>query len=328
MDVIQFQREWSSFRHETAVRTHTLLYILSGIRMYFQETAKAIVLAHGPNGLDNKEARETFIPFEALDLRAEPVLCGEALIDRVSPGGLAEQMVLKSWVAEIFDLWESRYRSGLKRGMGDRPNAIRPRHEVLGDLRLIRNNLLHSGSDLAREDGAGACEILKWFAAGQRMLLSFDHVLDFLNQMDWLVDQPEIVSEAPSFKASYWRLREQIAGASSGPEPRLVSVRPIVGEDGDPEPCRYGAGVAFSDGVFGRVAMGNPFREASVENDHLWNGLTASSDGLRIVLPGSDICVPVASMYKVCLSGSSEVKGPGPWSRPFQIAQGPKSPNE
>lgn len=321
MDAIHFQREWSSFRHETAVRTHTLLYILSGIRVYFQETAKAIVLTHGPDGLDDKKARETFIPLEALDLRAVPVLHGEALIDRVSPGGLAEQMVLKSWVAEIFDLWESRYRTSLKMGMGDRRNAIRPRHQVLGDLRLIRNNLLHSGADQAREDGAGACEILNWFAAGEPMLLSFDHVLDFLNQMDWLVDQPDIVSEAPLLKTNFWQLRERIAGAPDVSQPRLVSVRPIVGEDGDPEFFRYGAGVAFSDGVFGRLAMGNPFHEASDENDRLWNRLTASRDGLSIVLPGSDICVPAVSMYETCLSGSSKVRGPGPWSRPFQIAQ-------
>lgn len=281
----------------------------------------AIARAHGPNALDDKEARETYIPFEGLDFRAAPVLFGEALVDRVSPGGLAEQMVFKSWVAEIFDLWESRYRTGLKKGMGDRPNAIRPRHQVLGDLRLIRNNLVHSGSDLAREDGAGACEILKWFATGEKMLLSFNHVLDFLNQMDWLDDRPNIVSKSPSLKGSFWRLQERTAGTSGGPQPRLVSVRPFVGEDGDPEPCRYGAGIAFSDGVFGRLAMGIPFRQASVENDRLWNGLTASGDGLSIVLPGSDIRAPIASMYEVCLSGSGKIEGPGLWSRPFQIAQ-------
>jgi len=230
MDATHFQREWSSFRHETAVRTHTLLYILSGIRMYYQELAKVIIRAHGIKGLDDKAARETFIPFEALDLRTEPMLCGEPLVDRLSPGGLAEQMALKSWVAEIFDLWESRYRTGLKKDIDDRPNAIRPRHQVLGDLRRIRNNLLHSESNLAREGDAGACEILKWFAVGERMLLSFDHVLDFLNQMDWLTDHPEIVSEAPSFKMNCWRLRDRIASASGGAQPRLVSVRPIVGD--------------------------------------------------------------------------------------------------
>ena len=289
--------------------------------MYYQELEKAIICTHGLDGLDNKATRETYIPFEGLDFRAEPVLYGEALIDRVSPGGLAEQMVLKSWVAEIFDLWESRYRTSLKRYMSDIPGAIRPRHQVLGDLRLIRNDLLHSGSDLAREDKAGACEILRWFTAGETMVLSFDHVLDFLNQMDWLDDRPQTVSDAPSHKANYWRLRKRIAGTSNGPPPRLVSVRPIVGEDSDPELFRYRASVAFSDGVFGRLAMGIPFREASAENDRLWNGLTASRDGLSIVLPGSGICEPSASIYETCLLGSSKVERPGTWSRPYQIAQ-------
>jgi hypothetical protein len=319
MDEVTFYQEWSKFRHEAAVRTDTLLYVLSGIRLYHQALETAIARAHGPDGLERKQARETMIPPEALDIRSRPALFGEPLIDRVSPGGLAEQMLYKSWVSEIFGLWENRYRSKLEWYSGGVPGVIRPRHQVLGDLRLIRNNLLHSQSNLSTREGAGSCEILSWFATGEAMQLSFDHVLDFLNQMDWLVDQPQVIGESPDIKFNYWRIDGQAVLSRGNPQPRLVSVRPIVGEDGEPEIFRYGASVAFSDGVFGRLAMGIPFGEASALNDRLWNRLTVGSDGYTLTLPGTDIRCPSASIHEACLSKSNRVEGPGPWSRPFQI---------
>ena len=320
MDETLVNKEWMNFRHETMVRTQTLLYVLSGIRMYYQALARAIVHAHGPDGLDRKEAREAMIPFEALDIRARPILDGEPLIDRMSPGGLAEQMVFKSWVSEVYNLWESRYRTNLKTHTVV-PGAIRPRHQVLGDLRQIRHNLVHSESNLATDDRAGSCKILKWFSTGETMQLSFNHVLDFLNQMDWLVDQPQIVSTSPMVKLNFWRLNDQVVRAHGDSRPRLVSVRPIVGEEDDPPLFRYGVSVAFSDGVFGRIAMGNSFHEASAWNDRLWDGLTADSDGYSLILPGTEICLPSASLYKRCLSETNKVKGPGAWSRPVQFRE-------
>ena len=319
MDESKFKQEWSKFRHEVTVRTGTLLYVLSGIRLYYQTLGTVITRAHGPDGLESKQARETFIPPEALDIRARPAFIGEPLIDRMESGGLAEQMVYKAWVAEIFSLWENRYRTNLERHFGDVPGVIRPRHQVLGDLRLIRNNLLHSESNLSTREGAGSCEILSWFETGEAMQLSFDHVLDFLNQMDWLVGQPQVIGESPEVKVNFWRIDEKTVPADESSPPRLVSVRPIVGEDSEPEVLRYGASVAFSDGVFGRFAMGIPFSEASALNDRLWRGLTVGSGGYTLVLPGTEICEPSTSIYEACLSKSNRIEGPGPWSRPFQI---------
>ena len=320
MDETLINKEWMNFRHETMVRTQTLLYVLSGIRAYYQVLAKAIVHAHGPDGLDSKKAREAVIPFEGLDIRTRPILEGEPLIDRMSPGGLAEQMAFKSWVSEIYNLWESRYRTNLKT-LTAVPGAIRLRHQVLGDLRQIRHNLVHSESNLATDDGAGSCKILKWFSTGEIMQLSFNHVLDFLNQMDWLVDRPQVVSTSPIAKLNYWQLNDQIVPAHGDPQPRLVSVRPFVGEDDDPPLFRYGVSVAFSDGVFGRIAMGYLFHEASAKNDRLWDGLTVGNDGYSLILPGTEICRPSASLYKTCLSETNKVEGPGPWSRPVQFKE-------
>ena len=322
MDEIKVNQEWSRFRHETVVRTDTLLYVLSGIRLYYQTLDTMITRAHGPDRSGTRQAREMFIPPEALNIRSRPFLVGEPLIDRVSPGGLAEQMVYKSWVAEIYGLWENRYRTNLKEHSGDVSGVIRPRHQVLGDLRQIRNNLLHSESNLSTGDQAGACQILSWFPTGEVMQLNFDHVLDFLNQMDWLVEQPSVIGDSPEVKANCWRLDERPIRSSGNPQPRLVSVRPIVGENDELEGFRYGASVAFSDGVFGLIAMGIPFGEASGSNDCLWNGLTVGCDGYALILPGTDICKPSASLYEACLSESNRIKGPGPWSRPAQFRDG------
>ena len=81
-----------------------------------------------------------------------------------------------------YDTKENEYRNHLRDAMAGVPGALRPRQQVIGDLRYIRNNLIHQG--IAKKSEAGDCKILRWFERAERMQMRLGHVLDFLNQMD------------------------------------------------------------------------------------------------------------------------------------------------
>ena len=170
-------------------------------------------------------------------------------------GGPIEQMLLKAWVIGIYSRWESKYRNQLKHENRDLPGAIRPLQQVLGDLGHIRNDLLHNG--IAKRNDSGRCEILRWFKVGERMHLRLRHVFDFLNQMAWLTDSPAVIRDGPG-KPSAWHIDR--TGALEEPAPALVSVRPFVNPQESDTRYRYGASIAFENGVFVTIPMG-PERE-------------------------------------------------------------------
>ena len=88
-------------------------------------------------------------------------------------------MAYKGWIAETYGLWENRWRNELKDVLNRA--EVRPEMEAFGDLRRIRNDLLHNGTASVKE--CGQCSILKWFKPGERIVFDTRHVLDFLNQM-------------------------------------------------------------------------------------------------------------------------------------------------
>lgn len=185
---------------------------------------------------------------------------GEALFRRTAPGGSMEQTAFKGWVAEVWYLWESSYRNQLRHDNREMPGAIRPRHQVLGDLRHLRNDLFHNG--IAKRGEAGNCEVLRWFSEGERMHIRVRHIFDFLNQMGWLDENtPHVISEPG--KASTWRMDREVE--PEGPTPALISVRPFVDPLQNDPRYRYGASVAFENGVFGTTPMGPDNEETKAQ---------------------------------------------------------------
>ena len=82
--------------------------------------------------------------------------------------GRAEQLAFKGWVEEVFQLWEAEYRNELQRVLS--PEATRPSSDPLGDLRLIRNDLVHAGKATAAGSGSarrssGLPQANLWFCA-------------------------------------------------------------------------------------------------------------------------------------------------------------------
>ena len=153
-------------------------------------------------------------------------------------------MAYKGWIAETYGLWENRCRNELKDAVNEA--GIRPEMEAFGDLRRIRNDLLHSGT--ASAEWCGQCSTLKWFQPGERMVFGIGNVLDFLNQTG-VLSQPHalVYNDTASCTLSFSRDRDELLAWS--PTPRLVSVR--THNDGkEHEPPYKGITVVRSDHLY------------------------------------------------------------------------------
>ena len=264
---IEWQRLWTAFQHDVNTLTDSLLHMLDGIHTKHLAERQRLIQVTGESGgafktLEDsiRVAGDGYLKPKYPSLRVFVDIKGEALFRRTAPGGSMEQTAFKGWVAEVYDLWESRYRTLLKHDVRELPGAIRPRQQVFGDLRHIRHNLLHNG--IAKRGEAADCEILRWFSKDERMQIRLRHVLDFLNQLAWLNENsPFFIAEQG--KASIWRIVRE--GESEKPTPTLISVRPFVDPQQQAPRYRYGASVAFENGVFGTTPMGPENEETEAQ---------------------------------------------------------------
>ena len=241
------ERVLNSLLYEVLQSTTMLLFLLSSIRTSRQKQY-----------LQQGMARP-------LELPGLPELCISPCIinvpddDLYGPSGAAAQMAYTGWIVEMFGLWENRYRNELQNSLGE--NAIRPQMDAFGDLRHIRNDLLHNGT--ASMEHSGKCSVLKWFPPGERIVLATRHVLDFLNQTGVLSLRLTHDGHSRSCIFDVHLDRDRLLRWT--PQPKLVSVR--THDDGrDADPPYKGVTVVFDNGLFANV----PFQ---LDARHSWAAL-------------------------------------------------------
>ena len=208
------------------------------------------------SGISTNRRKQYLAPGVArpLDLPGLPGICLSPCIIQVpddvlyGPTGAAAQMAFKGWIAEVFALWENHYRKELKDSLG--PGAIPPEMDAFGDLRRIRNDLLHNNATASAEH-CGKCATLRWFASGEPMVFAVRHALDFLNQ----AGVPSIGGSAhdeESRSCQFSTYHDPDTLLNWTPAPKLVSVRTL--DDGkDEKPLWKGVTVVFDNGLFGNV---------------------------------------------------------------------------
>ena len=314
----EWSRLWNEFQHNVNVATNSLIYLLEAIHgKHLVERQRLIqaVDASGGTLMTLEDAVRAvgdvcFVPAYST-LRARPLLSGEPLFGRTSPGGSMERTAFNGWLYEVWNLWESRYRTQLKHEVRDLSGAIRPRQQVLGDLRHIRNNLLHNG--VAKRGEAASCEILRWFAEGEKMQVRLRHVFDFLNQMGWLHEE-SIIFLADRGSTSRWLVDR--TGEPESPPPSLISVRPLFNPEQQDPRFRYEASMVFENGVFGRTPMGPEREETEAQakdRTRKWMTMTVSGDG-NLYVPDLGT-VSAAVLYRNHLKGAKQPAPgiPQPW---------------
>ena len=315
---IEWQRLWKAFQHDVNTLTDSLLHMLDGIHAkHLAERQRLIrVISESGGALKTLEdsipvAGDGYLGPKYPSLRVFLDMKGEALFRRTAPGGSMEQTTFKGWVAVVWYLWESSYRNQLRHDNREMPGAIRPRHQALGDLRHLRNDLFHNG--IAKRGEAGNCEVLRWFSEGERMHIRVRHIFDFLNQMGWLDENTLHVISEPG-KASTWRMDREVE--PEGPTPALISVRPFVDPLQNEPSYRYGASVAFENGVFGTTPLGPDNEETKAQESSRtdkWLKMTVNERGdLNVPDLGT---VSAARLYRDYLKGDLRPGPgiPGPW---------------
>ena len=238
----------AGFLYDITKATVALFYLLQGM-----EIASHVYVPSS----DEKNSPQLIVEGPRLThLKTFPAVSTTGL-DMLGPNGEAVQLAFKGWIADILAIWE-RSRSKTRDIVGD--EGIRPEVECMGDFNKIRNDLLHNDG-VASKERSGKCEVLKWFKPGERMVLTTEHVFDFLNQVNFLTP-PTVIADSDGRRGISWALvTDAVPPASLEKEGvRIVSFRLDVDNDGPGGAQRFMLSTVFSDGVFGQGDVSVPVR--------------------------------------------------------------------
>ena len=273
-----------------------LLFLLSSAATNRREYQSAPGVAHP-------------IPLPGLSLCLLPTIILVPDDDLYGPKGAAAKMAYTGWIAETFALWENRNRNELQASF-QADDAIRPEMDAFGDLRYVRNDLLHNNG-IASAEQARKCVVLKWFTAGERMALGTRHVLDFLNQTGVL--SLHSAHNAASHSCVLSVLPDRDALLQWKPEPKLVSVRT---HGADKQTDLYKAvTVAFDNGLFANV----PFMVRDARQREVLGDASIRPDGSALVFADGTI-IGSRKIYETAVAGHCDPRGDG---RPRFTVTGP-----
>ena len=242
-----------------------------------------------------------------------PIFFGMDFNHLLEREGDAEQLAFKGWVEQVYNIvWESQYRS-LFDDVSDGGDTIRSQTDILGDLRHIRNDLIHSG--IATEEETGRCKVLKWFEPSQPLILGTRHVFDFMNQMGWMVSSPLASKDHKLFNWDVSVVNDK-RRRSDQTRPKVVSVRTVIDRDPKAGTVKYMISVVFEDGFFTQKwvdmsTISSPDASEQEKSD-IFNSATIDEDGN---LQFSTMTVPGSELYDGRL-GAERTRGksmPEPW---------------
>lgn len=232
----------------------------------------------------------TNVPYIDVDLCAS--ITGPRFLERE---GRAEQLLFVGWIDQIYQAWEHFHRKEIFAATG--PNSIPAEVDPVGDLRRIRNDLIHNGE--ATEGQCGKCLILKWFDLGEVPILRLRHVFDFLNQMGLMGKAMFIAQSAGRLASASWTISGSEQTLRSRPTPDVISIRPIGCESNDPDDLWPGLSLVFENGIHSVV---RPQREGALPLEETKDIIRRSEideqGGLRL---GNGSVLSSAYLYRASL---------------------------
>lgn len=287
---------WDGLTYEINRVTASLLYLLRGI-----ESVREYVLPWY-NSLPEEMRPSVGTPVAPSYLATAPSLSGASidLNDMLGEGGETEQLALAGWIEEVYNIiWQGQYRKQLEEAIKSEGVVFeRVGLQALGDIRLIRNDLVHNRRIAKR---SARCEFLKWFDEGDHMSLRIAHVFDFLNHMGLLPGRRPTISADSSVVS--WTPTVTEEALLRRPTPNIVSVRVTFLREEEAGPNYYGVIVAFENGICAQYCFRYP---TNAQTDDLLQGLADVDEDGNLRVGGTTI-----DRDQVYRAGVSNVFGSG-----------------
>jgi hypothetical protein len=148
-----------------------------GLRSVAETTARLPTMAQNPDpmhyiGVGDPASPEPFWAWR----RSE-------LLWQVAQDGPAETHLGQQWIGHVYTGWQEAYRPRLAAAHGCGKADLR--YPVLGDLRLLRNDVVHHRGR-ATPHNTGRCVVLgHWFAVGDVIRLRDEHFVEFRALLPW-----------------------------------------------------------------------------------------------------------------------------------------------
>lgn len=101
--------------------------------------------------------------------------------------GEVDRLLGHQWVTYVFAAWEHEFRPRLAGARGVELSAVLM--DEFGDLRLLRNDILHHGG-VATRSNAARCVTLRWFEEGDEIRITDEHIAQFMDQLGLTGDVP------------------------------------------------------------------------------------------------------------------------------------------
>ena len=265
-DNSRFAASFSKLHYEVMETTSALMFLLQGMAV-----VRAIHDQHNdPIHSENERCR--FIPdLPHLNASIGVETPNSQSTGIINSGALAEQIAFKGWVEQVYNIiWERQFRGESYKSL-QLPSDLQetatldkccPKMDVIGDLRRIRNHLIHTG--VATRSLTRNCKVLKWFQPGDLMVFSLDHVFDFLNQIGFMTSAR--FSDTEGSMAQFLARSNLDKIARDAHDKRIISVRQWANnlEDGSE---RHLTSVVFEDGVHIRKASRVPPESTPARGD-------------------------------------------------------------
>jgi len=177
--------------------TNSVNRILGDLNLDFNDLAAA----HGFSvmGLERLPAYVATLPKHSMD--QDPlILVGDDLTDnpktphyagwrlsevisQVKRNGPVETRLGHLWIVTLYALWEEKYRPRLAAAHGR--SLADEKYDLWGDLRHLRNDVVHHGG-IATAENTGRCVLLRhWFQPGNVIRLKSRHFDEFLRLIPW-----------------------------------------------------------------------------------------------------------------------------------------------
>lgn len=297
---------WRAFEFDVRRATVSLMYLLQGM-----EAVREAEKRRRESMAKSSPASIACLPdltYVNLSLWMSGVAGGPQ--DVVRREGEVEQVAFKGWVEEVYFAWESRSRNLLKDSL-EGQGSIRPKADVLGDFRHIRNDIIHNNG-VASEDETGRCTLLRWFQPRQRIVMGIGHVFDLMNHLGFMNVVPAALDDGAT---AAWTLHPERGEELCGePPPRVVSFRTVMDHEVADGTSWHLVSIVFEDGIYVHLPVQYDSAHGSIKQRiELHDRTRLDADGNLYLVNG--VVLPHQELYRqgldVLLGGGAKIEGLG-----------------